>query len=69
LNWIAGYALPSLRQDGKDGEPIVTHGHTLTSVLSFVDVIRVVNEYGFNASSYPVILSLEVHCSFQQQGR
>ena len=53
-------------QDGKDGNPIITHGHTLTSVLSFEDVIKVVDQYGFIMSEYPVILSLEVHCSFQQ---
>lgn len=95
-----------------DGEPIIYHGHTLTSRILFLDVVRVsgldvfvlgiqllfvliallaawcpnkrpcrmmleywrsvaqaIAEYGFKASPYPIILSLEVHCNPTQQDR
>ncbi|CAK0867985.1 unnamed protein product [Prorocentrum cordatum] len=55
--------------DGDDGEPMVTHGWTPTSRLAFQDVVRVCRDYGFAASKYPLILSLEVHCSPRQKMR
>ncbi|KAK7877933.1 hypothetical protein WMY93_031409 [Mugilogobius chulae] len=48
--------------DGPDGEPIVYHGHTLTSKILFKDVISTLRDYAFKASEFPVILSLENHC-------
>lgn len=33
--------------DGYDGEPIVYHGHTLTSKILFRDVILTLKEYAF----------------------
>ena len=53
--------------DGDDGRPVVTHGHTGTSQCLFSDVIAAVGKYAFLASPYPVVLSLEVHCSLEQQ--
>ncbi|PGH11125.1 hypothetical protein AJ79_05071 [Helicocarpus griseus UAMH5409] len=53
--------------DGADGRPIVSHGRTLTSSVLFADCITVINRYAFQASEYPLILSLEVHCSPVQQ--
>ena len=55
--------------DGTDGEPKVTHGWTATSWLSFSDVVRVCKDYGFRASPYPLIISLEVHCRLSQRIR
>ena len=52
--------------DGKD-EPIIFHGHTLVSKIKFRDVVQIIHDYAFKASEYPVILSLEVHCSEPQQ--
>ncbi|KAL9655037.1 hypothetical protein ABK040_008820 [Willaertia magna] len=52
--------------DGKDA-PVIYHGHTFTSKISFRSVVEIINEYAFRASPYPVILSLEVHCSEPQQ--
>jgi phosphatidylinositol phospholipase C delta len=54
--------------DGANGEPKVTHGHTLTSAIKFADVIVAINETAFLTSPYPIILSLEVHTSLEQQG-
>lgn len=36
--------------DGDNGEPIVYHGHTLTSKILFKDVIEAVNRYAFEVS-------------------
>ncbi|XP_038074700.1 1-phosphatidylinositol 4,5-bisphosphate phosphodiesterase eta-2-like isoform X2 [Patiria miniata] len=53
--------------DGKDGEPIIYHGYTLTSKIKFRDVISIISKYAFVTSPYPVILSIENHCSLEQQ--
>ncbi|CAK6963725.1 -phosphatidylinositol 4%2C5-bisphosphate phosphodiesterase delta-4 [Scomber scombrus] len=53
--------------DGSDGEPVVYHGHTLTSKILFKDVISTLKEYAFKASDFPLILSLENHCCVEQQ--
>ncbi|KAI5623737.1 1-phosphatidylinositol 4,5-bisphosphate phosphodiesterase delta-4 isoform X1, partial [Silurus asotus] len=53
--------------DGSNGEPIVYHGHTFTSKILFKDVISTVSKYAFKASEYPLILTIENHCSIEQQ--
>ncbi|KAJ4305866.1 hypothetical protein N0V90_001399 [Kalmusia sp. IMI 367209] len=53
--------------DGSDGRPIVTHGRTFTKPITFHDAIKVIDKYAFVESEYPLILSLEVHCSPDQQ--
>jgi phosphatidylinositol phospholipase C delta len=53
--------------DGADNVPVVMHGRTLTKSILFQDTIKVINKYAFTESPYPVILSLEVHCSPVQQ--
>nr|XP_043893360.1 1-phosphatidylinositol 4,5-bisphosphate phosphodiesterase eta-2a isoform X3 [Solea senegalensis] len=53
--------------DGQDNEPIVHHGYTLTSKILFKDVIETINKYAFVKNDYPVILSIENHCSVPQQ--
>ncbi|XP_073433451.1 1-phosphatidylinositol 4,5-bisphosphate phosphodiesterase gamma-1-like [Dendrobates tinctorius] len=53
--------------DGPDDLPIIYHGHTLTSKIKFLDVLHTIKENAFVTSEYPVILSIEDHCSVMQQ--
>eukprot|EP00605_Chrysophyceae_sp_TOSAG23-4_P000954 GSChrysophyteH1.ASY1.ANO1.1054.1 assembled CDS len=53
--------------DGANNEPIITHGLTATGQINFRDTIQAINEYAFKSSPYPIILSIEQHCSAQQQ--
>uniref|UniRef100_A0A1I7VXC7 Phosphoinositide phospholipase C n=1 Tax=Loa loa TaxID=7209 RepID=A0A1I7VXC7_LOALO len=56
--------------DGSGSEPVITHGPSqLTRVtpILFKDVIIAIAETAFVVSEFPVILSLENHCSVKQQ--
>lgn len=53
--------------DGPDGMPFIYHGHTLTTKIKFMDVIRTIREHAFITSEYPLILSIEDNCSVPQQ--
>lgn len=55
--------------DGDDGNPIIYHGHTLTSKITFENVCIAINHYAFYSSPYPIVLSIENHCSHNQQIR
>ncbi|KAF6838073.1 phospholipase c [Colletotrichum plurivorum] len=48
-------------------EPQVFHGYTLTKEVPFRHVCETIRDYGFKTANTPVIVSLEVHCSAQQQ--
>ncbi|XP_069814926.1 1-phosphatidylinositol 4,5-bisphosphate phosphodiesterase delta-1 isoform X3 [Dendropsophus ebraccatus] len=53
--------------DGPNGEPVIYHGYTLTSKILFKDVIKTIKNYAFKTTPYPVIISLENHCTLDQQ--
>jgi len=61
--------------DGDDPEetndeviPVVFHGHTLTSKIAFIEILHGVQTYlEIHPDTYPIILSLENHCSRQFQ--
>ncbi|XP_018494683.1 1-phosphatidylinositol 4,5-bisphosphate phosphodiesterase gamma-1 [Galendromus occidentalis] len=53
--------------DGPDGMPHIYHGHTLTTKIRFIDVLHTIKEHAFVASEFPLILSIENHCTLPQQ--
>lgn len=53
--------------DGDGGRPVIYHGHTMTTKIFLDDVCNVIVEYGFQNSFYPIVLSVENHCSLEQQ--
>uniref|UniRef100_A0A3B4ALA8 Phosphoinositide phospholipase C n=1 Tax=Periophthalmus magnuspinnatus TaxID=409849 RepID=A0A3B4ALA8_9GOBI len=44
-----------------DEEPYITHGFTMTTEISFKEVIEAIAESAFKTSPYPLILSFENH--------
>ncbi|KAF4970003.1 hypothetical protein FSARC_2906 [Fusarium sarcochroum] len=53
--------------DGYNGQPEVNHGRTMTTSISFKEVMTTINKYAFVKSKFPLWISLEVHCSPVQQ--
>ena len=53
--------------DGADGQPLITHGNTLCSRVSLLDVSKAIAKDAFTATPFPLVLSLENHLSIEQQ--
>lgn len=56
--------------DGPDGTPIpvVWHGHTMTTKIYFVDIMKTIKVFlNFHPDTFPIILSFENHCSIPYQ--
>ena len=49
--------------DGGRNGPIVMHGRTATSPITFRNAIRIINEFSHAMSNYPVLITLENNCS------
>lgn len=58
---------PRSRQIIPRGEPIVTHGWTLTTPCGFREVCEAIRDSAFVVNHLPVIISLEVHADPDQQ--
>lgn len=57
----------SPNQTPVNAEPRVLHGHTLTKGTTFREICYAIRDNAFVASDLPVIVSLEVHASLEQQ--
>jgi len=53
--------------DGPNDEPIVMHGRSFTTRISFLEVIKTINKHAFARSHFPLWISLEVRCGFATQ--
>ena len=49
------------------GEPIVTHGWTLTTPCGFREVCEAIRDSAFEDNDLPIIISLEIHTDTEQQ--
>lgn len=55
--------------DDPEGDPLVNHGRTFTTGICLTNALRTIKKYAFATTPYPVILSLEIHCSADYQVR
>lgn len=53
--------------NGPNSEPIVVHGRTMSTAISFREVISTINKYAFKQSQFPLFISLEVRCGWETQ--
>ncbi|KAK4196513.1 PLC-like phosphodiesterase [Triangularia verruculosa] len=58
---------PKIHRSPSLKEPRVYHGYTLTKEVSFREVCIAIRDYAFAVTDSPLIVSLEVHCSPEQQ--
>uniref|UniRef100_A0AAY5EKY8 Phosphoinositide phospholipase C n=1 Tax=Electrophorus electricus TaxID=8005 RepID=A0AAY5EKY8_ELEEL len=55
--------------DGPNGEPLIYHGHTLTSKVLFKDVIKAIRDYAFRVSVLRHLLAHGVSHQHELKGR
>lgn len=66
---LAGCRCVEIDVHDGDNEPVVYHANTITSSVPIRDVCQAIKKYAFVTSQYPVVVSLEVHCTVEQQDR
>ncbi|KAK9323056.1 PLC-like phosphodiesterase [Lipomyces orientalis] len=54
--------------NGANGQPKVVHGWTLVEPIHLRDVCKAIANYAFKSSPFPLLVSLESHCDYEQQG-
>jgi phosphatidylinositol phospholipase C delta len=55
------------KSDGRP-VPVVWHGHTMTTKIKFVEIIKAIKIFlNFHPDTFPIILSFENHCSIPYQ--
>jgi phosphatidylinositol phospholipase C delta len=52
---------------GKEG-PIIMHGGTATTPITFRSALKCIHDDAHTVSEYPVIITLENHCSRKRWG-
>lgn len=62
-----GYIDGIENNDKANSEPIVSHGRTFTSSISLNNVFKTIKKYAFITSQFPLIISLEINCSIDNQ--
>ena len=53
--------------DGPDNKPQIFHQKTLTSKIYFEDALIACKEAAFVLTDYPLIITIELHCSSEGQ--
>lgn len=53
--------------DGSDGQPKIYHHGTLTSKITFEEALIAIRDYAFKLTSYPLIITIELHCGPEQR--
>mmetsp|Transcript_14314 Transcript_14314/g.18561 ORF Transcript_14314/g.18561 Transcript_14314/m.18561 type:complete len:877 (+) Transcript_14314:211-2841(+) len=53
--------------NGSNGRPNVTHGNTACGTITFEQCILAIEKYAFETTEYPCIITIENHCSREQQ--
>lgn len=65
--WDGPSSSTSDEDSENNSEPVVNHGRTFTTLIRFDNVIRTIKKFAFVLTPFPVILSLEIHCSIGNQ--
>ena len=53
--------------NGDDGVPIIFHGLTFTSKISFKSTLEIIKHCAFSTTPLPLVLSIENHANYNQQ--
>uniref|UniRef100_A0A915KXF7 Phosphoinositide phospholipase C n=1 Tax=Romanomermis culicivorax TaxID=13658 RepID=A0A915KXF7_ROMCU len=54
-------------EEGTSDEPVVCHGHTMTTKLSIRKALSAIKQYAFYTSQYPLVVQIENHLNIEYQ--